>query len=271
MPLGAGLWSGLVFGAPFFLRATVMNPDQITGFFASCRRSLAEHHQNLRSRVTRFFGELGPFLAAHRAAQRARDRVEASAFNFFDLVKPDENSLSEIFADLLDPQIGIHGQGTLFLEELLRVAGVRLPEGLEEAQAWVEEETWLIGNPARRIDMMVTFPRFGIAIENKPWASDQVDQVADYVEHMRRLYGERFLFFYWSGHGGGPSSISPKERARLERAGQLQVWSYQREVRKWLEASRRACQAPKVNCFLKDLLSYLARTFVGVPGSAEDE
>jgi hypothetical protein len=151
------------------------------------------------------------------------------------------------------------------------MAGCPGVEGLDQAQAWLEEETWLIDNPLRRIDILVELPRFGIAIENKPWASDQADQVADYVEHMRRRHGEQFLFFYWSGHGGAPSSIKPGEREKLERAGRLHVWSYQREVREWLEASRQGCQAQKVDWFLKDLLGYLARTFGGVPDTSEDE
>jgi hypothetical protein len=95
--------------------------------------------------------------------------------------------------------------------------------------------------------------------------------VADYVNYMRRRFGERFVFFYWSGQGAAPSSLEAEERERLMRTGQLHVWSYHSEVREWLEASRQACQAPKVDWFLRDLLSYLARTFVAVPASSEGE
>jgi hypothetical protein len=241
-----------------------MNASAAAAFFSSCRGALAGRYQHVRSTATTFFARVGTILATHRDTQRARDRIEASAFNVFEWIRPDENRLSDIFADLLDPQEGGHGQGALFLEELLRVGGVPLVEGLDHASAWREDETWLIDNPLRRIDITVEFPRlqFGIGIENKPWAPDQADQVADYVRHMRLRYGRRFLFFYWSGDGRPPSSLKREERERLERQNQLRVWSYRRELLAWLEASRRACQAPKVRWFLDDLLGYIARTFV---------
>jgi hypothetical protein len=248
-----------------------MNPYPVAVFFSSCRRAIAAHHKSLRFDVARVFKETGTRLAAHRSAQRAQDQVEASAFNVFQWLKPDENFLSDIFAELLDTE-GAHGQGPLFLAELLQISGVPLIEGLEQARARREEGTLLIDNPLRRIDISVLFPRlqFGIGIENKPWASDEVDQVADYVRQMRQRYGERFLFLYWSGHGEMPTSLQPEEREFLERQNRLRVWSYQREVREWLQASRQACRAWKVNWFLDDLLDYLARTFVGAPRPSEE-
>jgi hypothetical protein len=250
--------------------ATPVNADAVASFFSSCHRAITGGRESLRCRVTGFFAQVGPSLAKRRQDQRAKDRVEASVFTVFEWIKPDENRLSDIFADLLDAE-GIHGQGELFLAELLRVAGVPLVEGLDQAQAWREDETWLIDNPLRRIDISVDLPRFGIGIENKPWASDQADQVADYVKHMRLRHGERFLFLYWSGQGSVPSSLGREERETLERRSQLRVWSYNGELREWLEACRRVCQAPKVCWFLSDLLAYLAHTFVGKSGRAEDE
>jgi hypothetical protein len=259
-----------VFGAPLFAHLA-MNPASVAAFFSSCRLALAGHDKDLRSAVTQFFGQAGASLASHRAAQRARDRVEASQFNLFEWIKLDENCLSDIFADLLDPQVGIHGQGTIFLEHLLRIGGVPCLEGLEQAEAWREETTGLIVNPLRRIDILVRLPQFGIGIENRPWAADEEDQVADYVEQMRRSYGKRFLFLYWSGDGRPPTSLPQQERERLERQNQLRVWGYHRELRDWLETSRRDCQSEKVGWFLDDLLSYLARTFVDVSVPSEEE
>jgi len=242
-------------------------------FFYSCRQAIAGYQATLRSRVGQFFAEAGPGLAALRSVKIARNRVEASAFDLFEWIKPDENCLSDIFADLLDPLVGTHGQGTVFLEELLRMAGVPWVEGLDQAEAWREDETWLIDKSLRRIDISVHFPhlKFGIGIENKPWASDQVDQVADYVRHMELPFGKHFLFFYWSGHGGAPTSLTQEKRQSLERQGRLHVWSYQRELRKWLETSRQACQVKKVDWFLTDLLNYLGRTFVEVSRPSQEE
>jgi hypothetical protein len=245
-----------------------VNTDTVTAFFSCCRRAIVAHHANVRARVGGFFTEVGPSLAKHAQDRRAKDRVQASAFTVFEWLKPDENRLSDIFAELLDAE-GIHGQGALFLEELLGIAGVPLVDGLDGAKAWREDETWLIDNPLRRIDISVDLPRFGIGIENKPWASDQPDQVADYVKHLRLRYGERFLFLYLSGQGSKPSSLDREEQDGLERRNQLRVWSYQRELREWLEGCRRTCQAWKVRWFLTDLLEYLAHAFVGKPGRSE--
>jgi hypothetical protein len=246
-----------------------MNAATVAALLSTCRFALAGHHQALRLAAARFFVALGGRLAEERARQRARDLVEASAFTVFEWLRPDENRLSDIFAELLDAE-GSHGQGSLFLNELLRVAGVPAITGLDEAKAWREEETWLIDNPLRRMDIAVELPGFGIGIENKPWASDETDQVADYVEYLRRRYGSRFLFLYWSGRGAAPASLTPAERETLERQGRLRVWGYQRELRAWLEASRQACQAEKVRWFLDDLLGYLARTFTGVAALPEE-
>jgi hypothetical protein len=250
-----------------------MNVPAVAAFFSSCREALAGHQKQVRSAVATFFASVGPVLAAHQAAQLARDRTEASAFNVFQWIKPDENRLSDIFAHLLDAE-GEHGQGALFLEELLLIAGVSGVEGLDQAQAWLEEGTWLIDNPLRRIDITVDFPpqlQFGIGIENKPWASDQIDQVADYVKHMERRYPKGFLFFYWSGDGRPPPSLTHEQRENLERQNRLRVWSYQREVREWLEKSRRGCQAAKVSWFLTDLLGYLGKNFVDKSSRFEEE
>jgi hypothetical protein len=249
-----------------------VNPDAVADLFSSCRWAIAGHHQNLRSRVTMFHAEVAPSLTRHRTAQREIDRIAASAFTIFEWIRPDENRLSDIFAELLDAE-GTHGQGPLFLGELLRIAGVPLIEGLDQARAWREDETWLIDNPLRRIDISVVFPRlqFGIGIENKPWASDQPDQVADYVKHLRLRYGERFLFLYWSGQGKMPSSLKREERESLECRNQLRVWSYRRELRRWLETSRQACRAAKVRWFLDDLLGFLAANFVDKPDHAKEE
>src|SRR5262249_25319412 len=155
--------------------------------------------------------------------------------------------------------------GTCFLAQLLRMVGLESLKSMEQARAWREDQTWLIDNQIRRIDITVDFPHlgFGIGIENKPWASDQTDQVADYVKPMRLRYGTRFLFMYWSGHGGMPTSIDRIERETLERENKLRVWSYRRELRQWLQTSRDACQAPKVCWFLDDLLNYLTQNFAG--------
>src|SRR5258707_2461673 len=95
--LGRAYWSGSGSSLLFFSCAKV-NAAAVAAFFASCRRAVTEHHMHLRSAATTFFAGTGTLLGAHRAAQLARDWVEASAFNVFQWIKPDENCLSDIFA-----------------------------------------------------------------------------------------------------------------------------------------------------------------------------
>src|SRR5437762_477168 len=66
-------------------------------------------------------GLLAELLAAVKPALVAADREwqqvavnEAPSFRVLSLLSPDENRLSDIIAELLDPH-GSHGQGTAFL------------------------------------------------------------------------------------------------------------------------------------------------------------
>ena len=64
----------------------------------------------------------------------------------------------------------------------------------------------------RRIDISVQIGegdgRYCLAIENKPYAGDQVNQVRDYLEYLGKEYCARFLLIYLSPTGEGPSESS---------------------------------------------------------------
>jgi len=83
-----------------------------------------------RRRVSK--SDLKPFFAtiSHRvdraeARQRLINKTEATGFNVFEWIAPDENKLSDILAWLIDPD-GSHGQGDLFLRSLLERLGFQL-------------------------------------------------------------------------------------------------------------------------------------------------
>jgi hypothetical protein len=57
-----------------------------------------------------FFAGAERCISVARKRQLFSGRKTASSFNVFTLIEPDENKLSDIIADLLDPQ-GRHGQG----------------------------------------------------------------------------------------------------------------------------------------------------------------
>jgi hypothetical protein len=81
-----------------------------------------------------FFSALEADLARAREAKRLADLHDAPDFNVFRYLKQDENLLSDIIADLLDPR-GTHGQGPMFLDKFLRAAGMDLRHSLGMARA----------------------------------------------------------------------------------------------------------------------------------------
>jgi hypothetical protein len=209
-----------------------------------------------------FFNSLNAELSPYREAKRRADRQQAPDFNVFSHIRPDENRLSDILADLLDPR-GSHGQGSLFLILFLQAAGLPLEQPLDSARLRRENLTDFL-QQNRRIDFTVEAGPIGVGVENKPWADDQPDQVVDYVRHLKAKYGEdRYFLVYLSGDGSPPSSISAGERGRLERQGSFSLLSYSSGLRDWLNACREACQAEKVRHFLADFESYVEANFGG--------
>jgi hypothetical protein len=164
-------------------------------------------------------------LARLREGIRSSDRQNAPNFSVFRYPECDENLLSDIIADLLDPR-GPHGQGTLFLEQFFRAAGVDLGVPLEGARVRREVTTTFLAQ-SRRIDVTVEVGRFGIGVENKPWAGDLPEQVADYVRDLAGKYGEgRYFMVYLSGGGRHPSSLPEPERDRLQEQGRFRTLPY---------------------------------------------
>jgi hypothetical protein len=159
-----------------------------------------------------------------RIVERTREAfapILAPSFNAFHFIRPDENCLSDILACLLDPN-GSHAQGDIFLVQFLKVF-CELSDPLLYLYGSIsvrrESHTALLTNNRRRIDLIVHFQGvapisedFGVAIENKPWASDQADQIKDYISELQARYDHNFKLVYLSGSHGEPTSLSGAER-----------------------------------------------------------
>jgi hypothetical protein len=187
------------------------------------------------------------------------DRLLATRFNVFDYVAPDENLLSAIIADLLDPR-GDHGQGDvflrLFLTELCGVAAA------EMSRVCVTREHCAVHiDRNRRIDVVIGLDGLGVGIENKPWAQDQPDQVNDYVAHMRREFPRGFVIVYLSPDGGPPESLPTARRRTLLAQRRLREIAYPEHFCAWLELCRKECRAEKVRSFLEDFGRFIETTF----------
>ena len=75
-----------------------------------------------QSVLEQFFANINHKVELAETQQRLIDKQQATKFNVFELIEPDENKLSDILADLLDPK-GSHGQGDLFLRLLFKQLG----------------------------------------------------------------------------------------------------------------------------------------------------
>ena len=86
---------------------------------------LFANNESLSSALTEFYGTVGTRLKFFQQAQRDVDRYLATRFSVFDYVDPDENQLSDIIGDLLNPE-GKHGQAALFLNLFLSAIDPKL-------------------------------------------------------------------------------------------------------------------------------------------------
>ncbi len=227
-----------------------------------------------------FFDGLLPRLETARTLQRELDSHLAQRFNVFDYLRTDELGLSRIIADLLNPQ-GRHGQGSMFLELLLR--RLKRPFATSEHldHAGVEVERTI--KDGRRLDICVGIGNHCLAIENKPYAGDQPGQVDDYLRWLKNQGFESSLLIYLSPQGEPPSPESV-ELADLQ--GELNARHFfnimpyheaQEDVRDddfghyrldfsladWLADCQRSCKVDRLRWFLRDAETFCKRTVGG--------
>jgi hypothetical protein len=181
-------------------------------------------------------------------------------------IRPDENRLSDIISDLLDPT-GTHGQGSVFLHGFLEMIAVP-SESIRPPYRVSREDRTLF---ERRIDITLVVGDFGIGIENKPWADEGENQLKDYMIHLRGKYGERCLLVYLSGDGSAPVSLDPNDLTEPVAARRFKALSYSAHLHQWLKRCLRNCQAEKVRWFLHDLMNYVESEFEHVEESEESD
>ena len=232
----------------------------------------------------RFFAELVPRLDSARVLERELDRKLAHRFNVLDYLRDDELGLSRIIADLLNPEKS-HGQGTLFLQTLLSLERLKNTQhwpNLDRSQIFVDVERVITAN--RRIDISVHIigtdeETYCLAIENKPYASDQENQIKDYLEYLRKEYCERFLLIYTSPTGEGPLewsihkteldewkdrfAIMSYHRGQEEQADKFKTFRIPHSLADWLRECRKNCEADRLRWFLRDAETFCQQTFGG--------
>lgn len=219
--------------------------------------------------LTSLLSEVDRALASYARSQDERAATVAAGFNVFAYIRPDENRLSRILADLLDPR-GPHGQRELFLKLFLSAAGLDVPDDVVSARVSCEYMTDPVPS-ARRIDILVKGKEWSVAIENKPWAQDGLLQVQSYLDWLRSQTPSGCHLVYLSKDRRRPSSrsISPEECDTAIANRQLVLMSYV-ELSQWLEKCCTACRAERVTWFLKAYQDYIhERLFGELPAEAQ--
>ena len=229
----------------------------------------------------RFFAELAPRLKVARDLGRELDRKLAQRFNILDYLRDDELGLSRIIADLLNPKAS-HGQGMLFLQTLLSLEGLKNTRhwpGLDRNQISVVVERKITAN--RRIDISVHIggtdgQTYCLAIENKPYAGDQKNQVKDYLDHLKREYCDRFLLIYLSRTGEGPLeesirkteldawkdrfAIMPYYRGQEDQSDKFAAF-HPHSLADWFGECRKNCEVDRLRWFLRDAETFCQQRF----------
>ena len=212
-----------------------------------------------RPALTAFFDEAAGIIERAELRRRDADRISASRFNVLALIEPNENKLSDLLADLLDPS-GNHGQGYRFLALFLeRLKLPSTPSVLEGVKVIREAPTHGIEKFKRRIDILIQ-GRVLVAIENKIDAAEQHEQVRDYLEHLRvisRQWSIPAALVYLTPDGRPPNHLTRDECLELRTNGRLHCWSYPRHFRAWLESCVEICEADKIRHYLGDFIAYI--------------
>jgi hypothetical protein len=208
--------------------------------------------------LRQFFTKISGRVATAEKEQQKLDRKEATRFKVFDLIDPDENKLSDILADLLDPK-GTHGQGDTFLRLLVaRLERDSYPALTREAVVRREAPTDSLRNRRRRIDILVDMGLL-LAIENKVDSGEQKDQVKDYLRHLAnctKANQKPYLLIYLTRDGGPPKWLNAGEFKAETDQHRLFCWNYQKHVHDWLEDCRQRCAAARFQYFLSAFITY---------------
>lgn len=218
------------------------------------------HSLDLVKSLTEFHASLSFRLELLNRARKSLNTYLSQDLRVFSYIAPDENMLSRILKDLLDPD-GPHGQGEVFLVKFLeRIGHPELSGEASLATARCQTPASCVPEGGL-IDITVSFPSFEIGIENKPSAVEQPDQLSRYCRHLDAHSHGRFCMVFWDGRGTAPTSISEEYRQTLEAGGCFKVLSYIPDLRDWLEECIRESKSDKLRWFLRDFAEHVKSEF----------
>jgi hypothetical protein len=199
-------------------------------------------------------------LRRWRSHRADHGREEAPEFSVFRFCLTDELGLSAIIAWMLNPK-GDHEQGAAFLEAFIRIFGIEFADLRRLATAKVEAEvhTHEIEASRRRMDIEVNCGDYLVAIENKPYATFQRRQIADYCTHLHRRVGDKFSLIILKGWTG---TIPITQRSLIPATSIRIVDSDYRAVQAWVRACAAQCAAASIKQFLHQFDAFIEAEFL---------
>ena len=226
-----------------------------------------------------FIDEINHRLHKARRREQEKSRTFAHHFNVFDYLNTREQGLSLVLADLFNP-IANHGQGTLFLREFLQELKLKFDINLPDFDANdVDVRTEETISKGRRIDIYITIKEsFCLAIENKPYAKDQDNQIGDYLKFLEKSFPgpNNFLLIYLSPDGSRPEEYSLSSTEYENWEGHFVLMAYHSKsdlvkddfripftLSEWLGICKNCCKVDRLRWYLEDLVNFCAKKFGG--------
>ncbi len=207
---------------------------------------------------TEIFTDLREILNNHKEEIIDKKREITPNFNIINLISPKELQLSKIIGEFLNPR-GKHEQGSLFLDLFLKRFCRKTKLTTENITVKLEFSENVNG----QIDIIVDFNnKFGIAIENKPFADDQDKQIVRYIEYLENKYSNNYLMIYLSALGQTPTEKSITREAKESFGKKFSVISY-KNISEWLlECSKKIDKSPRLKTLVLEFVEYINLEFL---------
>lgn len=211
--------------------------------------------------IQKLLADVTLWSESHKKANALFSRQLAPNFNLLSLFSVNEMALSRCIAFLLDEN-ETHGQKDLFINNFYKLFSSRKNIQLRPNQYQVDIEYMI--DTGRRIDILLTDNHNYIAIENKPWACDQEEQLKDYGIWLQQKAknDENWLLIYLCNKGISEYTL-PSATDESIQNNVLPITFY--ELRNWLVDCALYVQAPKVKLFVEALIQYIQEKVNGEP------